>query len=85
MIRNVRVGLPLPRNACLEFVARFYWLVVPFLMMFGGAIVGPFFGHKNEAAFRAIIRGAIDVAIFGVFVCGRLSALKLGPRRNVFA
>jgi hypothetical protein len=38
-----------------------------FLMMFGGANLGPFFGPKNEAAFRPIIRGAIDVAIFDVF------------------
>ena len=35
-------------------------------MMFGCPILGPFFGPKNEAAFRHIIRGAIDVAIFGV-------------------
>jgi hypothetical protein len=53
--------------------------------MFGGPNLGQFFGPKNEAAFRPIIRGAIDVAIFGVFVRGYFSALKFGPRRSVFA
>jgi len=50
-----------------------------------GAILGPFFGPKNEAAFRPIIRGGNRRGHFWRVFCGRFSALKLGPRRSVFA